>query len=530
MNMIAVLLVMLLIFGTAWAENEKKPMPFQVAAHDGKLDVALYCIEDTRIDTLSFEMAGKQLQTRKVQPYSDSGDGCSYLIIRDMPKMTNDTLKKSLLNSYMETLSFIFASMKDEDNAAIIDTSINNTSDLRFSQRSDFFQTIKNMTYEATPNTLNAAIGRALDYFQKENQELRRRLCLVVLTNGFGKSDEGMPMEALLQKLQQSKASVYVFAYPTNSSNDEEVQKLSQISANSKGGIFLTCPARGKDEERQQLFNKFKENENCFVQVEADLNGLTKGENVNPLKATIMTQMDTYSSLYEMTPEEQQAVQNALPIKATETPKPTETPEPIKEGIEEKPEDEKPAEEKTEEESTLSGVQLLIGGGLLGLVLAIVAVCVFSIRSKRQKAELDMVNEAQQKDHDNDEDQTSPEEREEERPLEVNPVLGINRPQLRVVLSQIGMNENAHYEADMVNSLVIGRDPQRARLLIKNDKRVSRVHAKLTYDGQTMRLEDCKSANGTRLNGALITVPCVLQQGDEITFGQTTLRIRWIKV
>jgi len=510
MTVVAVLLALLLVSASAQAENEKNPIPFQVTAHDEKLDVALYSTEDTRIDTLSFEMAGKQLPTLKVQPYSNSGDGCTYLIIRDMPKLSNETLKSSLLNSYMETLSFIFASMKDEDNAAIIDTSSETTSNLRFSQRSDFFLTIKNMTYESTPDTLNAAIGHALDYFQKGNPELRRRLCLVVLTNGFGKSEEGMPMETLLQKLQQSKASVYVFAYPTNSSSDEEVQKLSQVSANSKGGIFLTCGARAKDEERQQLFNKFKENENRFFQAEADLSSLAQVDALSPLKATITTQMNTYSSLYEMASEEQQAVQNAIPVKATETPEPVE----------------EETEESTQDDKTLSTMQLLIGGGVLALVLAIVAVCVFSARSRKRKAKLDMSDGAAQKDSAGGREQTSPEAQEEEKPLVVEPI----RPHLRVIMSQVGMNENAHYEADMVNSLVIGRDPQQARLLIKNDKKVSRVHAKLTYDGETMRLEDCNSANGTRLNGVLITVPCIVQQGDEITFGHTNLRIRWMKV
>lgn len=63
----ALLLSVLFVFACAQAENEKNPIPFQVSAHDEKLDVAFYCVEDTRIDTLSFEMAGKQLQTLKVR-------------------------------------------------------------------------------------------------------------------------------------------------------------------------------------------------------------------------------------------------------------------------------------------------------------------------------------------------------------------------------------------------------------------------------------------------------------------------------
>ena len=52
----------------------------------------------------------------------------------------------------------------------------------------------------------------------------------------------------------------------------------------------------------------------------------------------------------------------------------------------------------------------------------------------------------------------------------------------------------------MPEALVFGRDPARANVVLAQDKKVSGVHARLTFDGTTMRIEDCGSTNGTFFN------------------------------
>jgi len=48
------------------------------------------------------------------------------------------------------------------------------------------------------------------------------------------------------------------------------------------------------------------------------------------------------------------------------------------------------------------------------------------------------------------------------------------------------------------------------------DRRASRRHAEISWDGETCTLRDLGSANGTFLNGRRIVTPQVLQDGDEI--------------
>jgi pSer/pThr/pTyr-binding forkhead associated (FHA) protein len=58
------------------------------------------------------------------------------------------------------------------------------------------------------------------------------------------------------------------------------------------------------------------------------------------------------------------------------------------------------------------------------------------------------------------------------------------------------------------------------------DQAVSRVHATVRVDGQTLVLEDLGSSNGTLVNGDEIHAPCRLAPGDIVTVGATELVVR----
>ena len=71
---------------------------------------------------------------------------------------------------------------------------------------------------------------------------------------------------------------------------------------------------------------------------------------------------------------------------------------------------------------------------------------------------------------------------------------------------------------------VLGRSP-RCDIVIP-DRRVSRRHAEIHWDGESTTLHDPHSANGTFLNGRRITAPQTLQDGDEITIADVTFTFR----
>ncbi|HXQ60896.1 MAG TPA: DUF3662 and FHA domain-containing protein [Acidimicrobiales bacterium] len=69
--------------------------------------------------------------------------------------------------------------------------------------------------------------------------------------------------------------------------------------------------------------------------------------------------------------------------------------------------------------------------------------------------------------------------------------------------------------------IVIGRLPECTVTL--NDQNVSRRHAEIRRLGSDVVVADLRSTNGTKVNGAPVTER-VLEDGDEITVGTTTLR------
>ena len=63
----------------------------------------------------------------------------------------------------------------------------------------------------------------------------------------------------------------------------------------------------------------------------------------------------------------------------------------------------------------------------------------------------------------------------------------------------------------------VGREPNCT--LSINDPSVSRVHARITVDGEQATLEDLNSKNGTQVMGVPVSGPTLLRDGDEIEFG-----------
>jgi len=72
-----------------------------------------------------------------------------------------------------------------------------------------------------------------------------------------------------------------------------------------------------------------------------------------------------------------------------------------------------------------------------------------------------------------------------------------------------------------VEPITIGRLPECT--VVVNDQNVSRRHAEIRHSGSDVVVADLRSTNGTKVNGATVTER-VLEDGDDITVGTTTLR------
>lgn len=75
------------------------------------------------------------------------------------------------------------------------------------------------------------------------------------------------------------------------------------------------------------------------------------------------------------------------------------------------------------------------------------------------------------------------------------------------------------------SEITIGRDDAVADACIALDRYVSRKHAQLRVDDESIVLSDLQSRNGTKLNGQAVVGDASLPLGTPFTVGRTVLRV-----
>ena len=64
--------------------------------------------------------------------------------------------------------------------------------------------------------------------------------------------------------------------------------------------------------------------------------------------------------------------------------------------------------------------------------------------------------------------------------------------------------------------------------IVLNDTQVSRRHAELRAEGNTLMVRDLGSRNGTYVNGVRLTAPHTLRPGDWLRIGNTSFQVQWV--
>src|SRR3954463_10829087 len=96
---------------------------------------------------------------------------------------------------------------------------------------------------------------------------------------------------------------------------------------------------------------------------------------------------------------------------------------------------------------------------------------------------------------------------------------------MRINLSvKAGPHEGRVFEFEERDNFIVGRSPRAHFRLPVKDKCISRIHFLIEMNPPLCRLIDMGSTNGTRVNGAKVSVSD-LKDGDQITAGLTVLSL-----
>ena len=112
---------------------------------------------------------------------------------------------------------------------------------------------------------------------------------------------------------------------------------------------------------------------------------------------------------------------------------------------------------------------------------------------------------------------------------QVGPVAqSVHRPRAgRLIVVHAGVSSagNVGREHPLLSSNTLGRSED-ATVQV-DDRFASKSHAALTFEDGDYVLTDLRSRNGTAVNGARITSPVVLSDGDRIEIGSTVYEFRF---
>lgn len=122
-------------------------------------------------------------------------------------------------------------------------------------------------------------------------------------------------------------------------------------------------------------------------------------------------------------------------------------------------------------------------------------------------------------------------------PAIISPAFGTQVDDLlvrvRVTLTPVNGAQGEHFDHDMTEELVIGRDPGPDGLKLPDREdylRISRVHMRLFYENGVMYAQN-ESRNGSFINSTRLgETACVLHERDRITMGRVDFIVTWHRV
>lgn len=95
-----------------------------------------------------------------------------------------------------------------------------------------------------------------------------------------------------------------------------------------------------------------------------------------------------------------------------------------------------------------------------------------------------------------------------------------------LILFQDVRNPSEIYGCDLINPVIIGRDPRESNVVVPApDKSVSRKHCRLYQRNGVCFVEDLGTVNHTYVNQMQVTNPMPLRQGDRLTMGNVELLV-----
>lgn len=356
---------------------------------------------------------------------------------------------------------------------------------------------VDSLQYNDQETYLTDVVSEVLDRKAQSEDFVYTRM--VVISDGVDNNPGGLTRSELERRLETENVPIYTIGIKRNG-NEQNLKEMYALSRGSRA-LYWTL------EETPEP-----------IQIAAALSGSEV-----PVKAAVQipeTLRDGSRKGLQLIVNgtETESVQVTMPFGEI---RPTEEETGVRETV---PETEPETEEEEEEEDptfldwildhilVIAIVGLLLVGGIILLVLLLV--------SGKKKDEFQPYDYS-----------FGPSMREEHHPAaapmggETEVLVGAGR---QTVLCLEDINQpGRRFEVPLLNSLVIGKNPQLCQVVIDYDKTVSKRHCEIYTDGSMYRIRDLGSTNGTFVNGMRAGDGMDLPGGSILQLGRVELRVQY---
>ena len=487
---------------------------------DGGMDIIVYDPQEQQRQGRDFSVKidRSAVETETVSSLDSAKVETTWLFVVDLSILRDYKRLDKAQSIISSIISGSDTVMSPGDKAAIFTTAMT-VKDIQLINDHAYLQSqLKDLKPDARSNHFFAQVAAASNYLET-SKDVQDRKVLVLVSSGENDNVDGMTYDELNKNLQKTKTTVYSFALLDANRDKNKVESYNAIARSSIGGQYYEI--KHNETADSKVLELFR-NEIRYRVLSMDLNARgIKGKTVS----VSMTDNPKVSDNIELSADQQEILAAAAEPPVTEPPvteppvteppvtEPPVTEPPVTEPpVTEPPATEPPATEPPEETlwMGLTTVQIgIIAGAALLVILAIVLIV-----SKAKKKPEEKKPESEPYEELMGKTEVAPQ----------GPAVST----LMVKLEAVGLDTPKVYSSPMVDELVIGRVPSKARLIVP-DAKVSGANSKLTYQNHIMFIEDLNSTNGTQLNGMKVTGKVVVHQQDTIRVGQTNLRISWEK-
>jgi Mg-chelatase subunit ChlD len=417
-------------------------------------------------EDLQAKVGSTSVKVSRLIPFEDAKEGVGYVLLVDISK----SLSAAQFSLMKETLTAFVDAMSERDQAALVVFGSEVKLLQEFSpNRGKIKEKLAALGPSDEETAFYGGLDKAIAVARSGSSEVPRRRVVITLSDGVNDLTGGISKGDISAKLSADPIPLYLIGYLQGKPTPEEESAIGVMKdfASQSGGRFYD--GRGGS-WRGIYFAITRSIRSAFV-VELDASGFRSEGGVYPVELSLTAANRTW------TPRRQ------LTIPAGGTIAPTAgaaTTQPVNQGS-----------------PGVGGWNVWLYAGIAAVV-ALLGGGWFWLR--RRSAAVS---------------------------VELAPFIGASSvPGVLMRLTQIQEGPSPHqFELEIVDRVVLGRDPVLSHLVFENDGEISPAHCEIFFESGCLYVQDLGSSQGTFINGNPLNGRHRIEEQDVLRIGRTELRI-----